>query len=148
MKPGFHLWMLKSKSSKSSGCIHIHTTNKLKILSKHCLPARKLMTAVFWKRKGVLTVEFMKQRGNNNVRSVLWNTKKLHRAIQNKKRGMLTYSALIVLLHENACPHASTAACWSISTGSYLTILLTALILLRVATTCLPIWKTGWDHST
>jgi hypothetical protein len=31
--------------------------------------------------------------------------------------------------------------CWSISTGSYLNTLLTALILLREATT----WRTGWD---
>jgi hypothetical protein len=38
--------------------------------------------------------------------------------------------------------------CWSISTGSCLTTLLTALILLRGTTTCLPIWRTGWDHST
>jgi hypothetical protein len=37
--------------------------------------------------------------------------------------------------------------CWSISTRSCLTNLLTALISLRATTTCLPTWRTGWDHS-
>jgi transposase len=34
---------------------------------------------------------------------------KLLRAIQKKRRGMLTSG--VVLLHDNACPHKSTAAC-------------------------------------
>jgi hypothetical protein len=38
--------------------------------------------------------------------------------------------------------------CFIISTGSCLTTLLTALISLRATNTHLPIWKTGWDHST
>jgi hypothetical protein len=46
--------------------------------------------------------------GHNNIRSVLRNTKKLCRAIQNNKHGMLTSSA--VFLHDNARPHVSTAA--------------------------------------
>jgi hypothetical protein len=36
---------------------------------------------------------------------------------------------------------------WSISTGSCLTILLTALISLRATTACLPTWETGCNHS-
>jgi hypothetical protein len=36
---------------------------------------------------------------------------------------------------------------WSILTGSCLTTLLTAMIMLRATTTCLPTWRTGWDHS-
>jgi hypothetical protein len=51
--------MLKPKSSQSSGCTHIHETNR-KSLNKR-LPARKLMEAVFWDRKGVPMVEFMQQ---------------------------------------------------------------------------------------
>jgi histone-lysine N-methyltransferase SETMAR len=42
-------------------------------------------------------------RDQNNVKSVLRNTKKLRMAIQNKRRGMLTSG--IVLLLDNACPH-------------------------------------------
>jgi hypothetical protein len=44
-------------------------------------------------------------KGHNNVRSVLRNTKKLCRAIQNKRRGMLISG--VVLLHDNARPHTT-----------------------------------------
>jgi hypothetical protein len=37
--------------------------------------------------------------------------------------------------------------CRSISNGSCLTTLLTALISLQVTTTCLLTWRIGWDHS-
>jgi hypothetical protein len=47
-------------------------------------------------------------RDHNNVRSVLWNTNKLHRAIQNKRHGMLRSSIPIVLLHDNMHLHAAT----------------------------------------
>jgi hypothetical protein len=36
---------------------------------------------------------------------------------------------------------------WSFSTGSRLTMLLRAPILLRATTACLPTGRTGWDHS-
>jgi hypothetical protein len=67
---------------------------------------------------------------------------KLHRAIQNKRCG-------IVLLHENVCLHtaAQLDLCWSISTGTCFTTLLTAVILLWATTTCLPTWRTGCYHS-
>jgi hypothetical protein len=57
MKPGFHLWMLKPKSSQNSGSTHIHQTS-WKILNKR-LSARELMATVFWHRKGMMMVEFM-----------------------------------------------------------------------------------------
>jgi hypothetical protein len=61
----------------------------------------------FWDRKGVLMVEFM-QQGTKITSEVYCETlKKMHRAMQNKRRGMLTSSA--VFLHDNACLHA--AAC-------------------------------------
>jgi hypothetical protein len=64
------------------------------------------MTTVFWDRKGVLMVEFM-QQGTTIMSEVYCETlKKLCRAIQNKRREMLTSN--VVLLHDNACPHAST----------------------------------------
>jgi histone-lysine N-methyltransferase SETMAR len=46
-------------------------------------------------------------KDHNNARITLRNTKKLYRAIQNKRRGMLTTGA--VLFHDNARPH--TAVC-------------------------------------
>jgi hypothetical protein len=40
--------------------MHAHSPNKPKKM-KRTLPARKLMAAAFWDRKGVLMVEFMQQ---------------------------------------------------------------------------------------
>jgi histone-lysine N-methyltransferase SETMAR len=144
MKPGFHLWMLKPKSSQSSGCTHTHQTswkclNKCYvprsqifyledggdtflwnvglrkiytgphpedgILHKQTLSSRKLMATVFWDMKGVLMVEFMQQ--DTTIMSWMYceTLKKLCRAIQNKRRGMLTYG--IVLFHDNAWSHTT-----------------------------------------
>jgi hypothetical protein len=42
--------------------VDAHTfTRQAEKVNKCCLPARKLMAAVFWDRKGVLIVEFMQQ---------------------------------------------------------------------------------------
>jgi hypothetical protein len=108
------------------------------------------MTAIFWDKKRVLTVEFMQQETTMTSQVYCETAKKLRRAIQNKRRGMLTSG--VVLLHDNARPHARALLlalqhCWSISTGNSLTTLLTALILLQVTTTCLPTRRTGCDHS-
>jgi hypothetical protein len=56
-------------------------------------------------------------------------------------------SADVVPLHDNTRSHTAAPLehCWSISTGSCLTTLLTALILLRATTTCFPTYRTGWD---
>lgn len=67
--------------------------------------ARKLMATVFWDAKGVLLVEFM-ERGTTINQDVYCETlKTLRRAIQNKRRGMLTSG--IVFLHDNARPHSA-----------------------------------------
>jgi hypothetical protein len=55
MKPGFHFWLLKTKSSESGRCTHIHQTNR------EILPARRLMAAVFRDMKGVPVEEFKLQ---------------------------------------------------------------------------------------
>jgi hypothetical protein len=62
------------------------------------------MENVFWDRKGVLIVEFT--QGTTITSEVDSETlKELRRVIQNKRRGMLTYGILVVLLHDNARPH-------------------------------------------
>jgi hypothetical protein len=91
---------------QSKHCIHTHSPNKLKKF-KQKLSARKLMATVLWDRKGVVMVEFM-QQGTTMSQVYCETLKKLHMAIQNKRRGMLTYS--VVLLHDSACPHMSTTA--------------------------------------
>jgi hypothetical protein len=73
--------------------------------------------------------------------------KQLHRVIQNKRRGMLTYSECSFMTMHARLQLLTLKHRWSISIGSCLTIHLTALILLRATTTCLPTWRTGCDHS-
>jgi hypothetical protein len=58
----------------------------------------------------VLMVEFIKQ-GTTITSEVYCETLKNCAAIQNKRRGMLTYG--VVLLHDNACPHTS-APTWAL----------------------------------
>jgi hypothetical protein len=85
--------------------MYTHSPNKPKFKQTS---ARKLMAAVFWGRKGVLMVEFMQQ--GTTITSELYckTLKELRRAIQNKRRGMLTSD--IVLLHDNAHPHTAAGA--------------------------------------
>jgi hypothetical protein len=142
--------MSQSKSSQSSRCTNIHQASQ-QGLNKHCLPASKLMATVFSDRKGVLMVEYMRQ-GTKIMSEVYCKTlRKLRRAIQNERHGMLTYS--VVLLHDNvplitaACTQA-LSDCQIISTGSCLTTLLTALNSLQATTMRLSTWRTAWDHST
>jgi hypothetical protein len=73
---------------------------------KQTFSTRKIMCTVFWDRKGVLLVEFLPQGTTINSAVYCETMKKLRRAVQNKKRGML--SATILLLHDNARPHSAS----------------------------------------
>lgn len=66
---------------------------------------RKIMATVFWDRKGVLLIEFMPTGTTINAASYCEILKKLRRAIQNRRRGMLTKG--VCLLHDNARPHVA-----------------------------------------
>jgi histone-lysine N-methyltransferase SETMAR len=67
----------------------------------------QIMCTVFWDRKGVLLVDFLPQGSTINA-DVYCNTlKKLRRAIQNKRRGMLSRD--VVMIQDNACPHTAAA---------------------------------------
>jgi hypothetical protein len=109
------------------------------------------MATVFWDRKGVLMVEFT-QQGTTITSQVYCKTlkkkkKKLRRAgHQNKMRGMLTPGVEPSTIIRGRIEMLALEHCWSISTGSCLTTLLTGLISLRVTTTYSPTWRTGWDH--
>jgi transposase len=107
------------------------------------------MASVFCDKKGVLMVEFM-QQGTTLTSEVYCETlKKLRRAIQNKRRGMLISD--LMLLHDNARPHARTAA----RTRALLEHFNWELFdhppytsdLAPSYCTCLPTRRTGWDHS-
>lgn len=82
-----------------------HSTSPKKVKFKQTISARKIMCTVFWDRKGVLLVEFLPRGDTINSTRYCETLKKLRRAIQNKRRGMLSKG--ILLLHDNARPHAA-----------------------------------------
>ncbi|GBN60834.1 hypothetical protein AVEN_202160-1 [Araneus ventricosus] len=61
------------------------------------------MASVFWDRHGVLLVDFVQRGTTINAVAYGQTLRKLSRAIQNKRRGMLTEG--ILLLYDNARPH-------------------------------------------
>jgi hypothetical protein len=133
MKPGFHLWMLKLMSSQSIGCTHIHQTSRKSL--------NKRLPESWWQLFSSVDGGIHATRDHNNVRSVLRH-KKLSMATQNKRQVQCSSMTMHVRVQLLALEH-----CWSISTGSCLTNLLTDLISLRATTTNNTTWRTGWDHS-
>jgi len=81
-----------------------HTGSPKRKKFKQMFSTRKIMCTVFWDRQVVLLVEFLPQ-GTINSAVYCETLKKLRRTIQNKRRGML--SATILLLHDNAWPHSA-----------------------------------------
>jgi histone-lysine N-methyltransferase SETMAR len=65
------------------------------------------MCTVFGDREGVLLVEFLPQGSTINAGVYCDTLKKLRRAIQNKRRDMLSRG--VVMLHGNARPHTAAA---------------------------------------
>jgi hypothetical protein len=92
---------------QSKQWMHTHSPDKPKKF-KQMLSARKLMAAVFLDRKRVMMVEFM-QQGTTILSEVycMQNNKKLHRAIQKKRCGILTSG--VVLLHDNMHPYTAAS---------------------------------------
>jgi hypothetical protein len=83
--------MLKPKNSQSSGCTHIHKTSQR--INKP-LPARKLTATDFWNRERSADCGINATMDHDITKSVLHTKqKKLCMAIQNKRRGMLTYGS-------------------------------------------------------
>jgi len=77
-----------------------HTGSPKRKKFKQTFSTRKI-----WDRQCVLLVEFLPQGITINSAVYCETLKKLRRAIQNKRRGMLT--ATIILLHDNARPHSA-----------------------------------------
>ena len=63
------------------------------------------MAPVFWDRKCVLLVDFMSPGATVNAAAYCDALTRLRRAIQNKRRGMLSRS--VCLLHDNMRPHSA-----------------------------------------
>ncbi|KAJ4444150.1 hypothetical protein ANN_05939 [Periplaneta americana] len=75
--------------------------------ANHTLSTQKVVATVFWDRKGVLLLDFMPKGTTINANRYCETLRKLRRAIQNKRRGMLSRG--VVLLHDNARPHTAAS---------------------------------------
>ncbi|KAJ4436753.1 hypothetical protein ANN_16885 [Periplaneta americana] len=82
-----------------------HSGSPVRTKFKHKLSVRKVMCTVFWARKGILLIGFLPRGETVNADHYCETLRKLQRAIQNKRRGMLTTG--VVLLHDNARPHTA-----------------------------------------
>ncbi|UYV67634.1 hypothetical protein LAZ67_5001412 [Cordylochernes scorpioides] len=72
---------------------------------KQTLSAGKLIATLFLGRKGLLLCDFMRRGKTINSDRYCETLKQLRRAIQNKKRGMLTKG--VRFHHDNARPHTA-----------------------------------------
>jgi hypothetical protein len=81
----------------------------------------------------LVVVEFMRHGATIILKFIAGRSK--------KRLGMLTYD--VMLIHDTVRPHTTNCSGWSTAgafqTGSFLTILFTALISLRATTARLPI---------
>ncbi|KAJ4439580.1 hypothetical protein ANN_07707 [Periplaneta americana] len=82
-----------------------HSGSPVRTKFKQTLSVRKVMCTVFWDRKGILLIDFLPRGETVNADRYCETLRKLRRAIQNKRRGMLT--AGVVLLNDNARPHTA-----------------------------------------
>lgn len=104
---GDETWVLYDNpetKEQSKQWMHTHSPSKPKKF-KQTLTKRKTMATVFWDQKGVLLVDFMEQGTTINKETYCETLRRLRRAIQNKRRGML--SSGVILIHDNARPHSA-----------------------------------------
>jgi hypothetical protein len=84
--------------------MHTHSSNKPKKF-KETSACQKAEGNCFLGQKRSSDGGIHASRDHNNVRNVLRNTKITRKAIQNKRRGMMTSG--LVLLHDNSHPHTA-----------------------------------------
>ncbi|GBM81439.1 hypothetical protein AVEN_11288-1 [Araneus ventricosus] len=82
-----------------------HTHSPVRVKAKQTLSQLKIMVSMFWDRHGALLVYFMQHGTTINAVAYGQTLRKLRRAIQNKRHGMLIEG--ILLLHDNARPHTA-----------------------------------------
>jgi len=68
------------------------------------ISVKKIMASIFCDRKGILLVDFMPPGATINATAYCETLTRLRRAIQNKKRGMLSHG--MCLLHDNVWSHS------------------------------------------
>jgi [histone H3]-lysine36 N-dimethyltransferase SETMAR len=72
---------------------------------KQVLSPKKVLASAFWDRKGMILLEFLPYGNTVNADRYCEYLKKLKRAIQNRRRGLLTSG--VIFLHDNATPHTA-----------------------------------------
>lgn len=82
-----------------------HVTSPRVKKFKTVLSPKKVLATVFWDRRGIIHVEYLKYGNTVNAAGYCETLKRVRRAIQNKRRGMLTDG--VVLLHDNATSHTA-----------------------------------------
>ncbi|XP_018564185.1 histone-lysine N-methyltransferase SETMAR-like [Anoplophora glabripennis] len=82
-----------------------HTSSPAKVKPKQILTPRKMMCTVFWDWKGILLIDFLPRGQTIKADAYCETLRKLRRAIQNKRRGLLSKG--VVFLHDNARPHTA-----------------------------------------
>jgi len=86
-----------------------HTTSPSTRKFKTTIPAKKIMVSVFWDYKGIIFIEYIPRRETINAARYCDLKKKLRRAIQNKRRGLLTSG---VCLLQGKCHEAILGPIW------------------------------------
>jgi len=103
---GDETWVPHITPESKNQSLHLkHTGSPKRKKFKHTFSTRKIMCPIFWDRQVVLLVEFFPQSTTINSAIYCETLKKPRRAIQNKRRGML--SAAILLLHDNSRSHSA-----------------------------------------
>jgi histone-lysine N-methyltransferase SETMAR len=102
---GDEIWVSHmTPESKQQSMEWRHTSSPKKPKFKQKISTRKIMCSVFWDGQGVLLAELL-PKSTINAACYCETLTKLRRAIQNKRRGILTCG--VVLLHDNARPHTA-----------------------------------------
>jgi len=103
---GDEMWISYTNIESKRQSMHWRHLSSLKAKKfKQASSVRKIMATVFWDRKGILLIDFLESGLTINADAYCETVRKLRRAIQNKRSGML--SSGIVLLHDNARPHTA-----------------------------------------
>jgi hypothetical protein len=129
---------------QSKQLMHTRSSDNPEKFKRTFSVCQKAMAAVFWGRKGVLMVEFMQKGTTITSEGHCETLKKLRKATQNKRRGMLISGVRIVPLLISARPH--TAACTRALLEHFNWELFDSLTSLRTTTTCLPTYRSGLDN--
>jgi len=101
MKHGVFTTLLNPSISHCNGAIRSPRTKKFKT----SISVKKIMASVFWDRKSILLVDFLPPGATVDTATYCDTLTRLRRAIQSKRKGMLSHG--VWLVHDNARPHSA-----------------------------------------